>query len=178
MRHILRDFFLAELRGLLPLLAAAALLLGYLLWRGLLPAQAALLCPLLAVLAVLASLRVWLSGAAFRNAFEALPLARQERIAREYAQPHPAVPIYQGQAHLLSDCLLCRSRRTLLLLPGETLAYAKLVQYGGRNRAVSDLLLTCPDGKSVRLEFLAGQKKGLAAFADALAAWDVPIEGW
>lgn len=174
MHRILRDFYLAELRGLLPLLAAIALLLGYLILRGPFPVQAILFCP---PLAVLASLRAWLSSTAFRNAFETLPLARQEHIAREYTQPHPAVPMYQGEAHLLSDCLLCRSRRTLLLLPSETLAYAKFVHYGGRNRAVSALLLTGLDGKSFRLEFLAGQKKGLAAFADVLAAWDVPIEG-
>ena len=87
MHRILRDFYLAELRGLLPLLAAIALLLGYLILRGLFPVQAILFCPLLAVLA---SLRAWLSSTAFRNAFETLPLARQEHIAREYTQPHPA----------------------------------------------------------------------------------------
>lgn len=173
MNRMIRDFLRAELRGLLPLLGCIAALLGFLLWKGLPAKYAALYLLLPPVLA----LRAWHSIAAFRRQFERLPLAAQERLAREYAAPHPCFPLYQGEARLLSDCLLCRSRRALLLLPAETLAVARLQHYSGRNRMVCGLILTRADGSSCRLEAVGKERASLERLADALRAWGVPFEG-
>lgn len=174
MNRILRDFRRDELHRLLPLLLLIALLLGYLIfWAGL-PQRYALLYLLLPVLL---ALRLRHSSAGFRRKFEQLPLDRQERIAREYAAPHPCVPLYQGEAHLLSDCLVCQNRRTLLLIPAESIAAERLLQYSGRSRIVCALILTHPDGSSHRLEGIGSQRNMLQALAEAIHRWGVPFEG-
>ncbi len=172
MGRIVRDFCRAELRGVLPLLVGMALLMGYLITTAGLRAEAALALPLIAVLALL---RAWRQAARFREAFESLPPARRERIVRDYAAPHLCIPVYQGELHLLPDCLVCRSRRTLRLFLPETLGFAEVHRYSGRNRMVLGLRLTSAGGASVCVE-LVGRQRGRFPEAEAwLAAKNVPF---
>lgn len=173
MNRIVHDFILAELRSLTLYLLLIAALLAYVIYWAKLPIKCALYIPLLALLLVL---RAWRSTVVFRNRFEALPLPQQERILREYAAPHPCYRLYMGEAHLLSNCLVCRSRRTLQLFPSDLIIVAKVQHHTGRDRIVSDLLLTCNDGKTCRLEFLGKQKDSLPSLVKTLRAWDVPFE--
>ena len=123
MKRIIRDFYVAEARGVLPLLLLIQLLMCGLAYYAGFSYVYMLFIP---VLAVVAFLRAVYEGQRFREAFEALPLLRQERIAKEYNAPHSCVQLYLGEAHLLSDCLVCRSRRTLRLFPAETLVQANI----------------------------------------------------
>lgn len=172
MKRIIRDYYVAEARGVLPLLLLIQLLMCGLAYYAGFSYVYMLFIP---VLAVVAFLRAVYEGQRFREAFEALPLLRQERIAKEYNAPHSCVQLYLGEAHLLSDCLVCRSRRTLRLFPAETLVQANIQEYSGRNRIVTDLRLVDSSGKVFTLEFWGRQKQALDGFAAHLTAWGVSV---
>ena len=100
MKRIVRDFYVAEAWGVLPLLLLIQLLMCGLAYYAGFSYVYMLFIP---VLAVVAFLRAVYEGQRFREAFEALPLLRQERIANEYNAPHSCVRLYLGEAHLLSE---------------------------------------------------------------------------
>lgn len=168
MSVVLRDFYCRELVSLFFLLLAQAALIGLLIWLGAVPSLLLLWIPLLGTLAVVRMLTQ--STAGFRKAFRQLPPLLQERLDRFYVGEHPRYRIYQGELHLLPDCLVCRSRRMLLLIPLEELRRVRTVAYSGRNSMIRDLRLTMQSGKTYRIEFWGSQRERIEQIVNWLSS--------
>lgn len=156
--QIVQDFSRKEKRTLLLLSLVLEAFLVFL--AVLLPAPLlALAGPALLAFWLLWLLRHVLPG--FCRQIEALEHSRRERLEAEYAQPHPTYKLYQGELHLLADCLVCRSRRSMFVLPLEEISYLQRIGHQHSATLVKDLLIKTKGGKTRHLELIGPQGRAM-----------------
>lgn len=171
MNGIIRDFVKRELTSFVKLAVLFAVLCGILVYL-----QAEIVKWLPLVLAALAAMLLRLFSTAtwdFRLNWREAQFDRQAKIAEEYGREHLVLPVYLGELHMLSDCLIWRSRRRLVLLLAEDIERVKVARLSG----AVDLYFYTNAGKKYTLEFLAGQRAKVPKVLDWLRGLPREIGG-
>ena len=154
---IIREFFIREFVRLLLSSVILMLLLGYLVWIGGLP-KIVLCFP--GALWLLMLCRMTTMGTRnFRREFDALPEQRREHIQIDFQKPHPIYKLFFGEVHLLPDCLICRQRGQLCLLPLEQITTLRSIQYSKTYGLSKSLMIQMNTGRKYQLEFTTSRQK-------------------
>lgn len=156
---ILGNFYLREVQRLLFTGGMTAILLGYLVWMGGLPATVLLLPPGLCMLMLVFSATV--GSRRFHQVFDALPMRRQEQLQAEFSREHPIVPLFLGEVHLLSNCLISRHGGRLALILIEEITSAQKFQASKSYGLARSLILHRKNGRNYQLEFFGKHQKEL-----------------
>lgn len=156
---ILGNFYLREVQRLLCTGGMMALLLGYLVWIGGLPASVLFLPPSLCILMLGFSATV--GSRRFHQVFDALPMRRQEQLQAEFSREHPIFPLFLGEVHLLSNCLISRHGGRLSLILMEEITSAQKFQASKSYGLAQSLILHMKNGQKYQLEFFGKHQKEL-----------------
>lgn len=151
MGKIKRDFIIRELRSLVLLMLLMALALGYIVWYVKISPLAFLLLPLVIIAFVIRMNAV--SSGAVRGVCSEYSELWQERVGRQYASPHPVYKVAYGELHLLDDCLVCRNKRRLLLIPTEQIVSVDVRRRSVGVKKVPLLKFTLDTDKTVDIDF-------------------------
>ena len=97
---------------------------------------------------------------------EGLTPQRQERLLRDFQQPHPIVRISSGEAHLLPDSLICRSNGRLTLIPLEEVVAVSDRHPRKTYGVVRSLTVQVASGRKYHLDFAGFRKRDLPLVLD------------
>lgn len=161
---VVRDFRLREFLRLLVCCLFLLLPLGYLAaWGGLSP-WILLFPPALFLVVFCKMMAAGTQG--YRRVLEGLTPQRQERILRDFQQPHPIVRISSGEAHLLPDSLICRCNGRLTLIPLEEVVAVSDQHPRKTYGVVRSLTVQVASGRKYHLDFAGFRKRDLPLVLD------------
>lgn len=104
---------------------------------------------------------VTIGSGEFRNTFVDLYPPRQKQIIMDYLRPHTIYRLFDGEVHMLSDAMVCRSGAKLLLILPEEVDVIKTMRYSGESTFVRGVWITTDTMKKYRLEFMSGQQQNI-----------------
>lgn len=155
-RSIVADFYIQEIKRILVCGFGLLLLMGYLAYVTL--RLYWLLVP--AAVVVFALARMALVGLRrFGRVFDGLGEFQKERIARDYSTSHPICKVFQGQLHLLPDCIVCRNRGQLWMVMLSQIETIRQFTPRKTYWTVSTLELQTDSAEKYQIEFFGNHKK-------------------
>lgn len=95
----------------------------------------------------------------FRKTFEEFSDFRKEKIEMDFRQPHPVHSLFTGEAHLLPDCMICRSGGRLFLILTEEIVKVRNMQYSKSYGLARSLLIWTDTNQKYQIEFAGKHKK-------------------
>ena len=106
----------------------------------------------------------------FQHVFDVLSPHLQERIQRDFQNPHPVYKLFGGEVHLLPDGLIFRSGGLLSMVLLEQIERIQSVRYSGSRGLAKSLVVRTNTGKKYQLEFAGTHMKELAEVASWIKA--------
>ncbi len=165
---ITAEFYRREIKRVTILSAMLFLLMLYLVfWAGL--PYYCLLLP--AFVLLFALIKMFTVGTRkFQHVFDILSPHLQERIQRNFQNPHPVYKLFGGEVHLLPDCLVFCSGGLLSMVLLEQIERLQSVRYSGSRGLAKSLVIRTNAGKKYQLEFAGIHMKELAEVASWIKA--------
>lgn len=156
-RSIAEMFYQGEIKRILKCVVLIALAIAYLVFVAEQPKILFLIPLVIFLLALL--VMVLIGPGKFRRVFDRLSDFRKEKIEWDFQQPHEVYKLFMGEAHLLPDCIVCRSGGRLFLILTEEIVKVRNMRYSKSYGLARSLLIWTDTNQKYQIEFAGKHQK-------------------